>query len=262
MNSNEMEKAKENGLLPTLFFFSHSNKTLLLLSSAIAFDGIWVRVWVSTLLWRTALNGSENEIMVAHSSQNLAHIVCTRQVICSAHHHQKPFFSLAPRYNQPKATVRRYERRGKKWSDENKLFHIIFFACFIASNAWMKCTSTLPATTCSKNSRMKLFCSTHACESTHILKSLLSFELALIEWKIVNAVIAGISALLLLLPSPIPLSSWAKPWLATKSEKTHTAQLKCIDLIFRLLHYEMDQCRSLPNECALLHWSSKKIKVN
>lgn len=180
-------------------------------------------VWVSlsTLLWRIALNGSAKTKLWLHSQFTKSYTYCVHALKCTAHHHQKLFFSCTKRYNQPKATVRRYERWcGKKWSDENKLFHIIFFCvlhCFkcmnevhkhIASRYYMHQEFAYEIVFFSiRRKHTSATCThTHVCESTHILKSLLSFELALIEWKIVNAVIAGISAMLLLLPS-IPLSS-------------------------------------------------------
>lgn len=204
------KKKKKNDLLP-IFFFSHSNKTLLLLSSAITFDKMYTRVCVcvvlSSLLWRITLNGnSENEIMVAHSSQNLTHFLCTRlNVICSVHHHQnRTFFSCTPIYE---CVVRK-----KNWSNENKLFHIISFFCVLHCIKCMNEVHTFQAAQSSQllhiarirvwncfsihcnTNKQNMHTNTYLLDQRTILKSLLSFELALIEWKIVNIVIAGISA--------------------------------------------------------------------
>lgn len=90
------KKKKENGLLPTLAFFSHSNKTLLLLSSAIALDGICVSIAVDALMTNSVEWQRKNEIMVALTVHQILHILCTRAQV-----HRTPpskaIFFLAPR---------------------------------------------------------------------------------------------------------------------------------------------------------------------
>lgn len=90
------KKKKENGLLPTLAFFSHSNKTLLLLSSAIALDGICVSIAVDALMTNSVKWQRKNEIMVALTVHQILHILCARaQVHCTPP--SKAIFFLAPR---------------------------------------------------------------------------------------------------------------------------------------------------------------------
>lgn len=153
------KKKKENGLLPTLAFFSHSNKTLLLLSSAIALDGICVSIAVDALMTNSVEWQRKNEIMVALTVHQILHILCARaQVHCTPP--SKAIFFLAPRdiINQKPLYADMNDGAEKNEATKISCFISYFFACFIASNAWMKCTSTLQAaTTCTKNSRMKLF---------------------------------------------------------------------------------------------------------
>lgn len=229
MNSNEMEKEKKKMVCCQRLLFSHTQTKHFYFYRQPSHWMGYVWVSLSTLLWRIALNGSAKTKLWLHSQFTKSYTYCVHALKCTAHHHQKLFFSCTKRYNQPKATVRRYERWcGKKWSDENKLFHIIFFACFIASNAWMKCTSTLQAaTTCTKNSRMKLFffytaqhtstTCTHVCESTHILKSLLSFELALIEWKNRQRRDCRYLCYVVVVAVDTAVKLKTKPWLATNN---------------------------------------------